>query len=175
MYQGASISGPWKRLATYDVVNGIADVRDTVFDINTGLIINDTPTAFGADVGVQYTYGTTQDAVRGGALKDGTKYFYAVTAYAVNLSPPRGLEKVLETSFRPVAVVVQRAPSGTDVSAAYVNADTDHRVNTSILPTTDHVVVDVVDPASSTGHTYAITYHPRTAPAGARKGVVPTP
>ncbi len=36
VYQGASISGPWKRLKTYDVVNTIKDVRDTVFDVNTG-------------------------------------------------------------------------------------------------------------------------------------------
>ncbi len=176
VYQGASISGPWKRLATFDVANGITDVRDTVFDVTTGLIINDTPTAFGADVGVQYTYQANQDAVRGGALKDGSKYFYAVTAYSVNPSPPRGLEKVLETSFRPVGVVVQRPPSGTDVSAAYVNADSDHRVSTGTGPTTDHVVIDVVDPASITGHTYAVTYTPTVTPAKATgaKGKAPT-
>lgn len=158
VYQGASVSGPWKRLATYDEVNGIADVRDTVFDVNTGLIVNDTPTAFGGDNGVLYTYSANQDAIRGGALRDGTTYYYAVTAYAVNLNPEVGLEKVLETSFQPVTVTVQRPPSGTDVGAAQVAGATVHRASTVNPPTTDHVIVDVVDPASITGHTYAITY-----------------
>ncbi len=158
VYQGASVSGPWKRLATFDEVNGIADVRDTVFDVNTGLIVNDTPTAFGGDNGVQYTYSVSEDKIKGGALRDGTTYFYAVTAYAVNENPPRGLEKVLETSFQPVSVTVQRPASGTDLSAAEVSGATDHRASTAIPPTTDHVVVDIVDPASITGHTYAITF-----------------
>lgn len=178
VYQGASISGPWTRLATFDIADGITDVRDTVFDATTGLIINDTPVAFGGDVGVQYTYTTTQDQVRGGTLKDGTKYFYAVTAYAVNPTPARGLEKVLETSFRPVSVIVQRPASGTDVAAAYVNPSKDHQVDTEQTPTTDHVVVDVTDPASITGHTYAITYSggpaPRPRNGATRAAAAPT-
>jgi hypothetical protein len=156
VYQGASISGPWKRLKVFDIPNGITDVRDTVFDVNTGLIINDTPTAFGGDNGVQYTFSTTQDAIRGGPLREGMTYYYAVTAYAVNPNPPAGFEKVLETSFNPVAITVQRPASGTDVGAARVDAS--HVVNPDATPTTDHVVVDVVDPSAITGHTYMITY-----------------
>ena len=158
VYQGASISGPWKRLKTFDLVNGIKDVREPVFDPNTGLIVNDTPTAFGGDNGVAYQYTATGDAIRGGPRFDGTTYYYAVTAYAVNLNPPEGLRKVLETSFQPVIVVPQRPASGTNLSAAQVNADVDQRANVAIPPTTDHVVVDVVDPASITGDTYQITY-----------------
>jgi len=159
VYQGESVSGPWKRLATYDIVNGIADVRDTVFDIETGLIINDQPTAFGGDNGVVYTYTTGNDAIKGGALKDGSIYFYAVTAYAVNETPAKGLEKVLETSFQPVEVIPQRPASGTDVGSAKVNSSTVSQATTGPPPTTDHVLVDVVDPASITGHTYAISYN----------------
>jgi hypothetical protein len=158
VYQGSSVSGPWKRLRTFDVVDGITAVRDTVFDVNTGLIINDTPTAFGGDNGVSYTFSTSEDAVRGGSLKDGTTYFYAVTAYAVNLNPQKDLEKVLETSFKAVPIVVQRPASGTDVGAAFVNAATVHQASAVPPKTTDHVVVDVVDPAQITGDTYAITY-----------------
>jgi hypothetical protein len=158
VYQGESVAGPWKLLKTFDLINGITDVRDTVFDVNTGLIINDTPVAFGGDNGVAYTYSTTSDDIRGGPLRDGTTYFYAVTAYSVNETPPAGLEKVLETSFQPVAVTVQRPPSGTNVGAAKVDAAVDQPANPNLPPTTDHVVVDVVDPASITGHTYMITY-----------------
>lgn len=158
VYQGASVSGPWKRLRTFDVANGITVERDSVFDINTGQVIHDMPVSFGGDNEVQYTFSATEDAIRGGSLKDGTTYFYAVTAYAVNQNPSQGLDKVLETSFQPVAVIPQRPASGTNVGAAYVNAATVHRANTGVPATTDHVVIDVVDPASITGHTYAITY-----------------
>lgn len=170
IYQGASISGPWKRLKTFDLDNGITDVREPVFDPNTGLIINDTPTAFGLDNGVAYSYSTGADAVRGGSLKDGSTYYYAVTAYAVNPTPPAGLEKVLETSFQPVVVTVQRPPLGTDLGAARVDAASVHRSSTAVAPTSDHVIVDIVDPASITGHTYAITY----ADGSARPGLVST-
>ncbi len=159
VYQGASISGPWKRLKTFDLVDNIKDVRDTVFDVNTGLLITDQPTAFGADNGVQYSFSTDQDAIRGGPLRQGTTYYYAVTAYAVNESPPRrGFEKVLETSFQPIVVTVQKTASGTDVAAARVFQAVDHRANSGIPATTDHVLVDVVDPASITGHTYSISF-----------------
>ena len=49
VYQGASIAGPWTRLATFDEINGDPHVRDTVFDINTGRTITDYPVAFGTD------------------------------------------------------------------------------------------------------------------------------
>ena len=164
VYQGASISGPWKRLKTYDVVDGIKDVREPVFDPNVGLIVDDTPTAFGGDNGVVYSFSTGSDAVRGGSLTDGTTYFFAITAYSVNPSPPLGLKKVLETSFAPIAVTIQRPPSGTDNSVAQVDAATDQQASTASPPTTDHVVVDVVDPASITGHTYAVTYSAGPSP-----------
>lgn len=164
VYQGASVSGPWTRLFTYDLQNGIGVVRDSVFDVEIGEVIRDMPVAFGGDNGVQYTFSATQDAVRGGPLRDGTPYYFAVTAYAVNENPPVGLDKVLENSFQAVTVIPQRPASGTDVGTAYVNAATVHRVNTGIPPTTDHVVVDVVDPASITGHTYAITYQGSSPP-----------
>src|SRR5262249_10327933 len=64
VYQGASIAGPWKRLSTFDEINGILTVRDTVFDLATGRTINDFPVAFGTDAGVRFTYTTTQDAIR---------------------------------------------------------------------------------------------------------------
>jgi hypothetical protein len=160
VYQGASVSGPWKRLRVFDLVNDIKDVRDSVFDVVSGLVVHDTPVAFGGDNGVQYTYSTTQDAIRGGTLKDGQKYYFAVTAYAVNQSPPIGFDKVLENSFAPIPIVVQRPASGTDVSAAYVNGSTVHRVSNASPPTTDHIAADIVDPSQITGHTYAITYSP---------------
>jgi hypothetical protein len=90
-------------------------------------------------------------------------YYYAVTAYSVNESPPRGLEKVLETSFQPTVVTIQRPPSGTDVSAARVLEATNGRVGPG-PPTTDHVNVEVLDPGSITGHAYCVTFTDLAAP-----------
>ncbi len=171
VYQGASISGPWKRLKVLDLVDGIKDVRDSVLDVTTGMVVHDSPVAFGGDNGLAYVYTATQDAIRGGALKDGQRYFFAVTAYAVNLSPPPGFDKVLEDSYQPVVVVVQRPPQGTDLSAVGASLSTDHRVSSEAVASTDHVAIDIVNPVYVTDHTYAVTY---SAELGARRPHVST-
>jgi hypothetical protein len=95
VYQGESRSGPWKRLIVYDEVDNIRVIKDAVFDLVTGQLIQDYPVAFGSDAGVRYSHTVTQDAVRGTSLYDGTEYYFAVTSYSYN---PTGLPKVLENS-----------------------------------------------------------------------------
>jgi hypothetical protein len=65
---------------------------------------------------------------------------------------------VLETSFQPLTVTVQRPASGTDLTTASVSGSTVKRVSSATPPTSDHVAIEIVDPASVTGDTYAITY-----------------
>ncbi|MEP7027366.1 MAG: hypothetical protein ABI960_02115, partial [Candidatus Eisenbacteria bacterium] len=67
VYQGASVAGPWTRLATYDIVDGVATISDDVFDLNLGDIVT-SPVQFGEDSGVRHTIEITTDAVRGGGL-----------------------------------------------------------------------------------------------------------
>ena len=160
VYQGSSFSGPWKRLATYDEVNGILTVRDTVFDIATGRTIADYPVAYGTDAGVQFTYTTDQDAIRGGPLHDGTEYYYAVTAYAY--SPTEKLA-IVENAQVPIRVTPQRPPLGTDPSTAGATV-TYSRVNPSLSPATDVIDIKVVNPDSVKGHNYRITFTPLFPP-----------
>jgi hypothetical protein len=160
VYQGASVAGPWKRLATFDEINGILTVRDTVFDITTGRTITDFPVAFGTDAGVRYTYTTDVDAVRGGSLKDGTEYFYAVTAYAYS---PTEKQAALENAQVPVRVIPQRPALGTDPSTAAATV-TQSRIDPLKPPATDNVEVTVVDAAAVTGHDYRIVFTPLAPP-----------
>jgi hypothetical protein len=160
IYQGASIAGPWKRLATFDEINGVLTVRDTVFDIVTGRTINDYPVAFGTDAGVRFTYTTNQDAIRGGPLHDGTEYFYAVTAYAYSATEKLA---VLENAQVPVSVIPQRPASGTDVSSAGATV-TQSRTDQSKPPATDEIQITVADPAAVTGHDYRIVFTPLFPP-----------
>jgi hypothetical protein len=161
VYQGATVAGPWKLLATYDVVNGITVVRDTVFDSNTGQLISDFPVAFGGDNGLNYTYTATQDAVRGGALRDGTEYFYAVTAYSVGLAQK---PRVLENAQAAIRIIPQRPASGTDPSTAGLISVTHTLIDPAKPPSTDEIQAIVVDADSVNNHCYRVIFRDLSAP-----------
>ncbi len=163
VYQGASIDGPWTLLGTFDEVNTIKVVRDTVFDINTGVLITDYPVAFGGDNGVAFCYEATTDAVRGLSLREGTEYFFAVTAYSVS-TDPTSLDAVLENAITPIRIIPQSPALGTDPSAAQAACPQFIRANTLLLPTSDVIELNTVDAAAMTGHTYTITYEDLPAP-----------
>ncbi len=174
VYQGTSKTGPWKRLVTYDLVDSIGVVRDTVFDTTTGQLITDYPVAFGGDNGLAYCYSTTQDAIGGGTLRDATPYYFAVTAYAVpadkgcldGTALPGALcpePRVLETSQQPITVIPQRPALGTDPATAAA-VMTHLRIDTSKPPGTDDVQFNVVAPELVTGHIYKVFYTPTERP-----------
>lgn len=161
VYQGETVAGPWKLLATYDEINAVRVVYDEIFDLETGQTIPAYPTAFGSDLGVAFCHTITEDAIRGGALNDGTNYFFAVTAYSYN---PTGRPKVLETSQAAVTVMPQRPALGTDPSTASVSDVVHLRIDESKPPSTVVVTVNVVDPAEVTGDIYKVTFEPLDPP-----------
>jgi hypothetical protein len=161
VYQGTTVAGPWKLLATYDEINQIRVIYDEIFDLTTGQIIPQYPVAFGSDAGVNFCHTVTQDAIRGGRLNDATDYFFAVTAYGYN---PVGKPRVLETSQVPIRVMPQRPALGTDPATASASAVTYERIDTQKSPATDVVSVNVVDPSAVTGHIYKVTFQPTDPP-----------
>ena len=167
VYQGESRSGPWKRLIVYDEIDNVRVIKDAVFDLETGQLIQDYPVAFGSDAGVRFSHTVTQDAVRGTSLYDGTEYYFAVTSYAYD---PAGLPKVLENSQSVVAVIPQRAASGTDLATASATPVTHLLKNTAKPPATDLVTVEVVNPELVTGHTYKVTFAPLIPPFSGQVG-----
>lgn len=146
---GASFSNP-VLLATYDVKDGIGSIQDLTYDNATGTNLVKT-VQFGTDSGVQRYYSTTQDKVKSTTLINGNPYYYAVTAYSVNLAAQQG-SLTLES---PPAVfqVVPQVPFGTQIRAAA--GDTIGAAHTSGV-STGTATVSVINPAAITGDVYQI-------------------
>jgi hypothetical protein len=166
VYQGASIAGPWKRIATYDLVNGVRIIYDDIFDPERGYVVN-VPVQYGADTGLSQYIEVTQDAVRGGELKKGTTYYFAVTAYGVSeTEAPRTQENAISSTASNFATVTPQSFTAetvlSDVAVAYSQADD------SRPPSTDHVEVTVVDPYEVNGHDYRVLFRPADPPFGFR-------
>lgn len=157
VYQGATVAGPWTLIGTYDEINGTRVIYDRVFDVESGQLIPNYPTAFGSDAGVRFSHTITADAVKGGPIYDGTEYYFAVTSYSYN---PDGLPKVLENAQEVVRVIPQRAAAGTDLATASATPVTYLQKDTSKPPATDVVSVEVVNPELVTGHAYKVTFEP---------------
>src|SRR5260221_227994 len=139
-FQGATVAGPWKRIATYDEVNGVRVVNDQVFDLTACQFLPLAPTAFGSDAGVPFQHTVPQAPVPGGALNDASHDSFAVTAYSFK---DTGLPKILETSQVAVTAVPQRPAAGTDLSTASAAPVTYLRKDTNKPPATDVVSVEV--------------------------------
>jgi hypothetical protein len=159
VYQGASIAGPFTRLATFDRIDGITTVLDNDFNEQQGLILP-TGKAFGTDAGVQYSMDLTTDAVRGGPLHNGTTYYYTVNAYSVGLGQ---VPQVLESANNVIAVVPQSPAAGVDLSSIDVSAIAQSQITAGPNPTTDVVSVNVVDPAQVIDASYKVGFKPTCA------------
>ncbi|RMH68420.1 MAG: hypothetical protein D6675_16055 [Gemmatimonadetes bacterium] len=179
IYQGETVAGPWKRIATFDLNNSVGIIFDNVFDVETGVVINK-PVQFGSDSGLRHRFSITQDYIRGGSLKNYSSYYFAVTAYAYD---PDVTPKTLENSpqsvkfgtnlngdYVPVAVIPHPQRAGNDLDPAIPEDPTGSievtydRVDDNQAPTTDIVEVYVVDPVQTTGHDYKISWEPVETP-----------
>lgn len=162
VYQGASIAGPWTRVATYDRANGTGTVLDVECDPNSPVPLQKVK-AFGTDSGIRYSIELSGDAVRGGPLHSAQRYFYSVTSYSVGIGQ---FQQVLESPFIPVAVVPQTPPAGVNLSVAGVS-NFQHAVLPAAppgtLPSTDLVTVDVLDPASLSTADWKVGFKPAGA------------
>jgi hypothetical protein len=161
VYQSLSASGPWTLIATYDEINQTRVIFDEVFDIETGQLIPEFPVAYGSDQGVRFNHVQTTDAIRGGPLRDGQEYYFAVTAYSYN---PSGLPKVLENPQEFIRVIPQRGAGGTDIGTASATPVLHLLKDGNIPPATDVVSVEVVDPNLVTGHVYKVIFEPLVPP-----------
>ncbi|MBI1796571.1 MAG: T9SS type A sorting domain-containing protein [Candidatus Eisenbacteria bacterium] len=159
VYQGASIAGPFTRIATYDVVDGIQTVLDDAFDDQSFVVLKK-PSALGTDAGVRYQARLTTDAVHGGPLFSGTKYYYVVTAYAVALGQT---PQVLESPLNVFSVVPQGPAAGVDWSTASVTAPSQGAHAAGPAPTTDNCAVSIVDPNQLIKADYLMGYKPNAA------------
>ena len=138
-------------LGTFDLINGITAIYDTVFDAN-GTIIP-MLSSDGKDKGVQRYFIIDNDKVRGTALRNGQEYYFAVVAYAYNPAPLLPFH-VLRSPFS----VFTTKPQIPDPGVLYSSAVGDTIFTTHTGPSDGSVVALVVDPTRLTGHNYEVTF-----------------
>ncbi len=151
VYMGTSPGGPWEHLATFDVQNGVAVILDEVLDPESGVVIT-IPVQYGSDSGIQRFYEINADAA-GNPLVNGETYYFAINRY--DYRPlANGFPRALESDFLPIEIVPIGPIGGIDYAGATADSAAVHISGIS----NGFVLVDVVDPAAVTGHTYNVTF-----------------
>ncbi|MCK5572428.1 MAG: hypothetical protein KAJ12_06690, partial [Bacteroidetes bacterium] len=152
LYQGESTNGPWTRIGSWDLVNGITLIEDMIIDLEAGKAYL-APVQFGTDNGIQRFFIVDQDYVTGSRLVNYKEYFFALTTYAYSYVPNSielGLRTALEFSKEPLTAVPKGAPVDAFVPT----------VTGEVLPHSrsqdDALVPEVIDPVVQLGTTYTI-------------------
>jgi hypothetical protein len=152
-YQGASVNGPWTRLATYDLIDSVTTIDDYYQDPTTGGFYI-APKQFGTDSGLKHFFIADQDYLTGNPLVNGKQYFYALTTYTWNITPDalaKGVTQELESAKDAITVIPQQPAIGTSIPG-----------NTrSILPTSrgsdDAFQPEVINPGLLNNGIYTVT------------------
>lgn len=146
-----------KRIATYDVANGVGKIEDLVFDINTGSVVK-LPVQFGNDSGIKRYLEITGDVFNNGEpLINGIRYYYAVTAY--NFNPdPQVVPNNLENPIQILTIIPQSNTPGYEFGEEQGST-----LTVTHNGTADGIVdVKVIDPQVLTGHEYEVFFTERT-------------
>ncbi len=153
VYQALSPNGPFRRLANYDLNDNVAVIFDDVFDLTTGVVINE-PVKFGNDGGIQRKYVSRVDLFHGGELRNITNYYYKVEAYSYKGDEtPKTL-----TSATIVLATPQKPEAGVDLTRAVGDSLADSLVH-HIGGSDGSVKVYVVDPTRVTGDSYKVEFY----------------
>ena len=157
VYQGASQSGPYTRVATFDINDGITTVLDPGFDEQSYVVLPKVA-AQGNDGGIRYEFRTNTDLVRSLPLYTGTTYYYTVRSYAVGIGL---VPQVLESSDTVRFVIPQTPPGGVDLASAGIGSGPTYgQTDPSLPPTTDNVQVIVKDRDRLLDANYRVGYKP---------------
>jgi hypothetical protein len=166
VWQGATASGPWTRIGTFDIANDAGLILDLVCDPVAGEL--EVPVEFGSNQGVVHSIEITEDFIRGGGLNNGTQYYYSVTAYSQD---PNGAPKALENpqgvagfDINTAAIIPQKPTAGSSLATVATSDVTQDRFDTNIPGTTDVVTVEVVNPAAVQSCQYEVYYTPTEDP-----------
>ena len=138
-------------LGTFDLVNSVTAIYDTVIDANGTSIPQ--LASDGKDKGVQRYLTIDNDKVRGTALRNGQQYYFAVVSYAYNPVPLLPFH-VLRSAFTVLTTIPQSPEPG--VRYSNVVGDTIQTAHTG--PSDGSVTAIVVDPTQLTGHSYEVTF-----------------
>jgi hypothetical protein len=153
VYQGASISGPWTRLATFDIIDDYGIIFDKTFDAETGLVL-EKPVQWGANTGMQRYFVIDEDAITQEPLSNYRRYYFAVTTYAFNEDPavaPRTVESATEATIIFPQEMFEEMAVGVVGDTLAVSHDAGG---------SDGIITPIVlDPLAVTGDDYEISFH----------------
>jgi hypothetical protein len=148
-----------KRVATYDIVDGVQIIQDLEFDASVGALVR-RPKQFGTDTGIKRSISIETDALKGNTpLINGIRYYIAVTAYSYN-PDPNAIPNNLETPPAIIAVVPHSAnPGVTFHSSAGDTIAVSHTTSvTGVNPSEGTANPIVVDPGRVSGDAYQVTF-----------------
>ncbi|MCC7430038.1 hypothetical protein IT568_04255, partial [bacterium] len=156
VYQGETVNGPWKKIATFDAVDGVTVIKDDIFDENVCELISK-PTQKGTDSGFKYSLMVTEDFIRNEPLKNGTTYYYSVSAYSFT-SDAATFPKALESSVNgsATALTPQGYAPGSDFSMVSAADTSMGIVHTGISD--GYILVDLVHDNFITGDEYEVRF-----------------
>jgi hypothetical protein len=142
-----------KRIATYDIVDGVGKIKDYYFNTTTGTVEYGV-IQFGPDTGITRFFDVKNDELNGGTpLINGIKYYFAVTAYSyapdaqvvTNLETPLSIITVIPHSNNPGVQLYTQ--TGTKSNTTHATGIADATVNYT-----------VTDPTKVTGKTYTLGF-----------------
>jgi hypothetical protein len=145
-----------RRIATFDLVDGIGKITSLEFDTQTG-VVGETVTQFGTDSGIKRYLVITGDAFRSNLpLANGSRYYYAVTAYAFN-----GLQGTASNYVENPLSIIEAIPQSPNPGVR-LGDDTGELAENNIVHSgtaNASVEVTVVDPTQLTGHQYEVFFN----------------
>jgi hypothetical protein len=138
-------------LGTYDLVDGVTTIVDTVLDPSTGVFLNNI-TQRGRDTGILRLLDIKQSAITHAPLVNGSRYYFAVTAYNFNPSSNSG---VFSHSVESPAQVITILPHTSNPGVKYNSTVGESlAVTHSAGIATATASAAVVDPGSVHGRNY---------------------
>lgn len=157
VYQGETSVGPWHKIATYDVENGITRIYNDQFDVTLGAVER-VLVQNGNDEGLRNHISITTDRFTGKGLINHRPYHFAVSAYSydennvdeyvVGSTVIGHLSEVLESRINAVTVVPNSVALDLTESADHTNGESEGEVTAQIL-----------EPENVTGHSYEVTFN----------------
>ena len=142
-----------KKIATFDVIDGVEKIRDDVFVMSIGQTAN-IFVQEGSDSGVKRFLRIDSDVLAGNApLVQNRQYYFAVTAYGYN---SYGIPKVLESPMVPTLIRPQSQPLGTDINNTFAAGDSLEVTHTGTSDGSAYAIV--TDPAALVDVEYELTF-----------------
>ncbi|MBT3251485.1 MAG: T9SS type A sorting domain-containing protein [Candidatus Marinimicrobia bacterium] len=142
-------SGEKYKLATFDIVNGVTEIYDYVFDFDWGVDIF-VPVQDGSDSGIQRSFSLSFDYLNASPLFSGQHYYLGISAYAYS---PTGIPNTLESQPE-IFDIVFLETLNFDLEET---VDPDFQINPSDN-IDSYISLEVINPMEVTGHEYQVEF-----------------